>query len=300
VSAKSRGVAYLVATVLLFSTYEVTSKLLGPGMGPLSISLWRFLIGGLALLPFAIADLRSPGAPSLGAKALLCIAGLGFLNIVLSMGMIQLALTMTPASVTAIIFSSNPLFVAPLAALFLRERLNGRVFVALALGLAGTGMLFLGKPLPGVNGALGPLLTLGSGFLFALYSVLTKRFMAKSGLGSVVVTPLSFIMGSVLLLPIFPLFGQAILFPAPMYLPALAWMSVMVTGVAYLLYFKGLELLPASSGTLVYFAKPPLATLLAFFALGESLGWQHAASIALVALGIALANFGGRKKGTGA
>ena len=83
------GILCLSATILLFSTFEVVSKLLSPRMGPVQITFSRFLIGGILLLPLAIWRLRKRTLPwTWRQTGGVCL--LGFVNIVVSMGLVQL------------------------------------------------------------------------------------------------------------------------------------------------------------------------------------------------------------------
>lgn len=53
-----KGFIFPCITVILFSTLEVASKLVGTELKPLRISFLRFLCGGLVLLPPAIIKMK--------------------------------------------------------------------------------------------------------------------------------------------------------------------------------------------------------------------------------------------------
>ena len=91
------------------------------------------------MLPFALRTLRrrDADAPRLDAAALAKIAGLGFVGVFVSMTFYQLAVVHTDASVVAVLFSSNPVFVLPFAALLLGEPIFRRNIAALALEILG-------------------------------------------------------------------------------------------------------------------------------------------------------------------
>ncbi|MGL4369028.1 MAG: EamA family transporter, partial [Spirochaetota bacterium] len=84
VSSRFIGLSCLVVTILLFSTFEVTSKVLAPYMNPLQITFSRFLIGGIVLLPFALARMKRKHL-ELSVRDFTNIGLLGFVNIVVSM-----------------------------------------------------------------------------------------------------------------------------------------------------------------------------------------------------------------------
>jgi len=299
VRMKRPGVPYIALTIVLFSAFEVVSRLIGPRMEALQVSLWRFAAGGLLLL--ALAAPRLARYPRKELPALLGSAALmGFLNVVVSMGLIQYALVFTPASVTALVFSSNPVYVSLLAVPLLGERMGWRRIAALALGMAGVALGFaeklLGPAASGAGGAAsaaaGAGLVLASAVVFALYTVTGKRIMKRTGADSLTLTALSFVIGSAMLVPLMLALRVPLLPRDPSIIPHMAVMSLLITGVAYASYFKGLSLMDAGAGSVLYFAKPPLAALFAFLALGERPSLGLAGGFVLIAAGIAV-NFAG-------
>ena len=81
----------------------------------MQITCLRFLIGGILLIPFALRSMKKKGAAFTRADAGF-FALTGFLCVAFSMVLYQMAVTYTKASVVAIIFSCNPIFVTVLAA----------------------------------------------------------------------------------------------------------------------------------------------------------------------------------------
>ena len=136
---KQLGILCIVVTTILFSLMEVVLKGVSPHFHPFQLNFTRFFIGGLVLLPFAIRQLkrRGPDAPELNARALAKIALLGFTGTFISMTFYQLSILHTDASVVAILFSSNPLFVMLFAVLLLGEPVRRHNVAALILELLG-------------------------------------------------------------------------------------------------------------------------------------------------------------------
>lgn len=286
---KHQGYIMLMITVLLFSTFEVACKFVSPDLHPFQISLYRFFIGGIVLLPFALHRMRSKKLP-ISKWFILDMMVLGIVNIVISMGLIQFGLLYTTASTTAVIFSSNPLFVALFAALILGERISLPKLAGMLIGLGGVFILFYEKfQLTSVTGA-GPLLVLAAAIVFALYTVLGKR-LTTQGMDSLVMTAFSFIAGSLFLLPVMaamkvPLFAGGIHI-----IPAILYLGILVSGIAYMCYFYGLSHLPASTGAMVYFGKPALAAFFSVLLLGESLSPNFYIGTFVILVGLAVANF---------
>ena len=102
-SKKPSRVFLYCPTTILFSLMEISLKSVSGSFHPFQINFTRFLIGGLVLLPFALQKLKKRGAdaPNRIARALLKMAGLGFIGIFVSMTFYQLSVMHTDASVVA-------------------------------------------------------------------------------------------------------------------------------------------------------------------------------------------------------
>ena len=97
----------------------------------------------------------------------------------------------TPASVVAVLFSSNPVFVTIFAFFLLKEQIHKNNVLALILEVVG--ILIIINPLHTKLSISGVLLAIASTLFFALYGVVGKRKCAQYG--GVVVTCFSFLFG---------------------------------------------------------------------------------------------------------
>ncbi|MBP7276136.1 MAG: EamA family transporter [Kiritimatiellae bacterium] len=271
-----RGYAWVTLAVLLFSTIEVTAKFAQPGVPPFRLGFFRFFIAGLLLLPFALRDMRARGL-RMNGRDLGRLAGLSIVGVVILSICFHLGVQWVPAHQAAILFSGNPVFVAVLAPALLGERMDARGWLALALGALGVGCLLMTGG-QGENAAVRPAdewkgvgFTLCAMLSFAFYTVLSKRVVPRHGiLGMTSVVSLT---GSLLLLPLawaregFPFQPMT-----PVEAGAVAWLAVMTTAVAYVLYFSGINRVPAARGAMLFFLKPITAMLLAWGMLAEQPG----------------------------
>ena len=139
-----RGYLFIALATLFFSTMEIALKEVAGLFNPVQLNLTRFLIGGLVLIPFARRMLRKRGV-RIDGLSLVKLAGLGFLGIVVSMTLYQLAVENTNASVVAVLFSCNPVFVLVFAGLILRTQILRQHVMALVLECLG--ILILINPL---------------------------------------------------------------------------------------------------------------------------------------------------------
>lgn len=294
-----KGGLYIAVATILFSTMEIALKTVAGVFHPVQLTFTRFLIGGLILLPFALRMLHKKGL-RLSGRAVGRFALLGFIGVVVSMTLYQLAVMNANASVVAVLFSSNPLFVLLFAFFLLREPVYPRNIIAIAAAVIGIVVLI--NPLHTDISAAGVLFTMLATLTFALYGVLGKKQCKEYG--GLVVTCFGFLFGSIemLLLSVFShvegissflvSHGLATFADIPFIqgytlsnLPTVLYVSIGVTGIGYACYFMAMEKTSANTASLVFFFKPALAPVLACLLLQEAIPLHHIAGILLILCG---------------
>ncbi len=307
------GYACIGLATILFSSMEIALKKSAGSFSPLQLNVLRFLVGGVFLLPFALRSLRRRGAAaSLDARDLGFFALTGFTCVVLSMTLYQLSIRYCSASIVAILFSCNPVFLIPLAAIFLKERIRAHSAVSLALSLAGMACILNPFETRPSASPAGIALVLCSAAAFAAYGVMSKTRSPR--LGGLAVTSFSFLAGGAELLVLIlasriPPIASALRSAGlgvfaeipilrglePRLLPIFAYIALGVTGLGFAAYLTAVEKTSAATASLVFYVKPALATLLAFLILGEAIAPTTMAGIALIAAGSAVAFIGARR-----
>lgn len=294
-----KGYICIALTTFLFSTMEIFLKLVSGNFNSIQMTASRFLVGSIVLLPFAMKNLKMKKI-SLTKEDFIHFALLGFICIVISMILFQLAVMHTNASVVASIFSCNSIFVLFFAHFLLNTPIYKHNVIALLLQIVG--ILFIINPLSIKLSVLGVTLTLLSAITFAFYGVCGKKSTAK--FGGTVVTCFSFILGSLeLLVLIFishfapvadflishnletfanvPLLTGYTLQSIPVFL----YISIGVTGMGYCFYFLAMEYTDANTTSLVFFFKPILAPILALIILKEVIPINMIIGILFILLG---------------
>lgn len=295
-----KGYMYITLTTLIFSTMEIALKLVSNNFNPIQLTFTRFFIGGLFLLPFAIVSLHKK-QKYLSKKDLLYFAFLGLLGIVISMCLYQLAIVTTKASVVAVLFSCNPVFVTILAFLLLKENIHKSNVLALILEIIGS--LIIINPFNTKLNIFGVVLTMASTLIFALYGVYGKRKCLK--FGGIVVTCFGFIFGSLEMLiliglshisyisnifannNVLSIFSSIPLFTgySMQTLPVIIYICIINTGLGFAFYFKAMEETSAQTTSLVFFFKPILAPILALILLHEVIPFNMIIGIVFILLG---------------
>ncbi|MGF7399997.1 DMT family transporter [Thermoanaerobacterium thermosaccharolyticum] len=279
----NKGYFYLFLTVFFFSTYEVVGRTLTNLVNPYQLNFVRFFIGGLILLPIALKNIKSNNIRMTWQDFLLLVL-IGLTNVVFSMSFLQLGINMTSASLSAVIFSSNPLFVMIVASFVLGEKLNSTKIYGLILGIIGLVIVFYKQLNVGGNHLVGIILLVLSSITYGIYTVIGKKFTVKYD--SVVMNSFSFIIGSLMLLPIL-LYNKYPVFNLPLKaIPQMLYLTVFVTGIAYYTYFLGLSSVNTGVGSMVFFAKPVLASIIASIFLSEKITIQLVIGTIVILIGI--------------
>lgn len=288
----NRGYIYILITAFAFSTMEIAGKLVSNQFNPFQLTFIRFTIGGLILLPFALMEIKKRGL-KLTWKDFGFFALTGFVGIVVSMSFFQLAVLYTKASIVAVIFSTNFVFTIPFAVIFLKEKLNRRTLLAIAISFLGIVLIF--NPFSVSPDMKGILLAFAAAVTFSLFSVIGKTKIKTYG--GLILNSFSFIIGNMFLLLILIFFKVPIISGINAgNLLNLLYLGIFITGIGYLCYFEAMKYTSAITASMVFFIKPALAPLLALLILREGISFQVALGI-LCIIGASLILFTqGRKR----
>ncbi|MFH1007291.1 MAG: DMT family transporter [Candidatus Latescibacterota bacterium] len=291
-----QGWGFLWATIFLFSTIEVATKIIlreivsavgaFTSYDALVLAGFRFFIGGVFLI--AVAPGRWWRAlRKMARRDRIRLGLLGFLGVPAYTALFHLGLRTIPAAQGAVIFSMTPIFVAGLAPALLKESLTLRKIAGILVGFVGVIILCR---LDGSFGRVsaGSLLMLCASFFFALYTVLGKRIFGSSQ-GPLIGT--TFVLGSLPFVPL--LWMDSVRLPSQIFSNSLVFLNVfhlglIATGLGYLFYFKGLHRVGASRGTTLFYLKPLFASLLAAVILGEGITTTMVAGTAVILSGLFL------------
>ena len=294
-----KGYGYIAVAVIMFTSFEVVLKFIAGQINPVQLTLCRFAIGFIFLLPVALHNLKKR-EKQLDRKTMAYFALLGLIGIALCMPVLQMAVSYTNSSVAAVMFSCNPVFVTFLAFFLLKEPIKPRHIAALALEILGTVVII--SPWNTKLNMTGVALALLSTLLFSLYGVMGKRKVAE--FGGAVVTCFSFFFGSLIVLALillshisvvaqmFQSIGMNSFANIPVLagytwenLPYVLFVSVGVAGIGFCAYFLAMEYQPASVVSLVYFFKPALSPLLAWWVHGEEIAPNMLVGVILIVFG---------------
>lgn len=292
------GYAMALAAGTLFAVNGTVSKvILESGLSALRLTEVR-CIGGLVGL-FAIVLVTRPQTLRIAPRELLLIAAFGVFGVAFVQLFYFLAIHRLQIGVSLLIQYLGPLIVALFAHFALKERVRRRLWVALALALAGMTLvvdLWSGVSLDG----LGVFFSLCSAFMFAGYMLLAEKALGRRD-------PISLLCYGFLFATIFWSFAQP-WWSFPFAVPAervsllghlsdthvpvwalMAWMIVLGTVVPFILIVGSMRHISATRAGIVAMVEPVVASVVAYAWLGETLGGAQLVGGAIVLLAIVLA-----------
>jgi len=284
--ASRHHVLLLVCAMASWGGGTVLSKqALGRGVAPLTLLAIELAASSL-LLSLSAVVLRIRVSRS---AALTKLALLGVLNPGAAYALGLLGLVSISASMSVLLWATEPVLIMLLAVLLLGERIAAATLVAMAIALTGV-LLVVYRP--GATGdATGIGLTLGAVCACAFYTVLTRWFVLDdSSLGVVLVQQIVALLFAVALVVAATATGVSTVgLPADASTWGLATASGTVYyGLAFWLFVGGLRGVPASVAASMY-PLIPVFGLVAAFAIGDRLAGQQWIGAALVVLATAAA-----------
>lgn len=267
---------------------------------PIFLLAWlRFGIGGLAMLHW----LKKPAneAPLSGPTKRLLFLESFLGNFLFSICMLY-GVSMTSAVAAGVIMASIPACVAVMSWLFLRERVGGRVWAAVACAVLGIALVSLSKSehfsqtpqglssnLYDKDAVLGNLLVFCAVLCEAAYAVIGKRLTAS--LGPKRITSLINLWGLLLVTPLG--LWQALQFDFST-VPHGVWLLLVFYSLAasiwtVWLWMTGLKAVPAAKAGVFTVMLPIAAACVGVLVLGETMNGLQMTAFAIALAGVILA-----------
>ncbi len=264
-----------LAPMIWGTTYFVATELLPPNH-PLLVASLRSLPIGLLL----IAWLRQLPKGIWWWRILL----LGSLNIGLFQALLFIAAYRLPGGVAATAGSIQPLLVVWFSWIILHEKPSKLSIVAAIAGLIGVGLLVLSPAARldsvGIAAAIAGAATMGLG------TVLGKRWQRPVPL--LVFTAWQLTVGGIVLLPIALTVEDPITQISTTNLIGFVYLGIVGTGLAYALWFRGIDKLKASAVSSLGLMSPVVATLIGFVLLHQTLTPIQLIGMAIVLMSVLL------------
>lgn len=291
---KAKPFAALLFTMLIWGVTPVFLRSQSVGLGPADALVIRYI--PIALVWIIVLAVTGGWRIARGDwPRLLVVAVVGLFGYT-SASVYGFALV--PASIGALIYATQPLFLALLAAALLGERLTLFVIFGLFLAILGTVFLLwddlISASLGGSN-LSGIALLLLACFAWAFYSVPGKVLFRRHG--AVPITGMSTIIATLPMLS-FASWGTLDTLHA---MTTRQWLEMLFlascsTFIAMITWTYASARLPAATTGVFLYLIPIIAVFAGVLVLGETLTWSAALGGLCIILGVAVAQFGPRPR----
>lgn len=279
----------LFTSLIWGTTFAGNKFIMEQGVDPLLLAFLRLIIAILCLLPFYK---RFQEDTCWTLKDWLRIAFIGSFLCSVALILEYTGTKYTSASNVSVIVSTDALVTTLLSVLILKERLTFSTIVGGICAMTGIALL-IAKDIRNFNvsdgyGLYGDLLVFACVFCWSLYTVLSKPVVR---LAHPIYTLFFVTLFSSFSLGIVTLCNGSL---TRFHIPLAAWPAIIYLGifgscVAYILYFLALKHLPVSLVTLSLTSLPVIGVLSSIYLLNESLGHVQVLGIFMILVGLAYA-----------
>ncbi len=245
-------------TIIIWGTTFISTKILLVDFQPVEILFFRFVMGLLALLTIYPHRLKTTTK-----RQELTFALAGLCGICLYYLLENIALTYTMASNVGVIISVAPFFTAIMSHLFLKEegKLRANFFIGFVVAMIGIFLIsFNGSKLE-LN-PVGDLLALLAAFVWACYSILTKK-ISSYGYHTILTTRRVFFYGILFMIPTLFMFDfhlELSRFTNPVYLFNIIFLGLGASALCFVSWNLAVKVLGAVK-TSIYIYMVPVITV---------------------------------------
>ncbi|WP_205790769.1 DMT family transporter [Burkholderia sp. Ac-20353] len=295
-SAKTTGslpvgsLLLLLPPPLFWAGNFIVGRAMHNDVPPMALSLWRWIIALVFMLPFAFQAMRRD--LSKYWKYRWRVLGVSLAGVVSFNSFVYLGLQSTTASNGLLLNSFIPILIVLLAAIFYRQRLYMAQVLGLTLSFAGVVTIVMHGDWSGLASlsiSRGDLLIFCAMVSWAFYTLWLRGFPADIDRIGLMGTQI--VLALIVLVPLY-LYERAS-GPAPTWnirsLSALAYLGIFPSVVAYLLYNIGVARVGPTRAGLSIHLIPLFGVVLAALFLRETIHGYHVLGMAAIVAGVACA-----------
>lgn len=288
---RANTVFLTVLFVFLWNSGFIGAEYSLPYAGPFTHLFWRYAVLSLILLAY-LAIRRRLHWP--GWSTTLFEAAVGILAHAVWLGCCLVAIQRgVPAGIVALVVALQPLATGTLSGAVVGERTPLPNWIGLIVGFSGVALTVLGRTRLGGSASL-PAYLIPLGAVVAMtVATLLQRYREvhdRSPLPPLDITLLCQSLGTVLVVAV-PAAALERLATEwrPAFLASMAWLVLVVSLAAYALLFVLLHRMDATRVSSLFYLGPPVTMLMAWAAFGDAIRGTDLAGLAIVCIGVALA-----------
>ncbi len=289
----------LGSAVFWGSTYAVI-KIDLQYYGAYEISALRAMFASAALLAYLIVAKKRFWFLPHDTKNLALLVCASFLGATGFWTFLNLGVLFLDPDTSSFLVALYPLIAIVFASAFLKEKLSPARAGGVLLGIVGTFVIVIfgqRATLAGVNPALGEIFSALAAFSWAGYMIVTKVLMGRKDNKTGVVLDAEYVTFTTFLLAIIPTLiitastsGLPDLLRTPILgLVLTLYLGVFTSALAFVIFNIGMRLVGVGTAAVNQLLFPVVAIIISYFLLGEIVNLPEVAGIALILIGILIA-----------
>lgn len=271
-------------TIIVWGTTFISTKLLLADFQPVEILFFRFVMGLAAL--YLICPHRLTGTTR---QQELTFAAAGLCGICLYYLLENIALTYTMASNVGVIVSVAPFFTAIMSHMFLKEegKFSANFFFGFLIAMVGIVLISFNGAKMELN-PTGDLLSLFAAFIWACYSILTKK-IGGYGYGTIQTTRRIFCYGILFMIPALFFFDFHLdlgRFANPLYLFNIVFLGLGASASCFVSWNFAVKVLGAVKTSVYIYAIPVITVVTSALILHEKITVMSGIGTLLIMAGL--------------
>lgn len=284
-----KGHMAALLTILVWGTTFISTKVLLVSFQPVEILFFRFVMGFIVLIlvyphRLKLEDKRQEGIFMLAGLCGICMYYL----------LENIALTCTLASNVGVIISVAPFFTAILTRLFMKdeEKLKANFFAGFAAAMIGICLISFNGSRLELN-PLGDILALVAAFVWACYSVLTRK-ISSYGYHTIQTTRRTFAYGILFMLPALFFFEFHLdlgRFADPLYTGNIIFLGLGASALCFVTWNFAVKVLGAVKTSVYIYLVPVITIVTSALILHEKITPMAAAGTILTMAGLFLSEY---------
>jgi drug/metabolite transporter (DMT)-like permease len=274
---------YLALCILLWASIPVASKKILSELNNIQTlfysTVFSFLVMGVILL----FQGKFKTMKNYSIKDYIIMIFLGFLGNYLYYVLLYGALSLTSASEGFILAYTWPILVLILAFIILRERLTFQKAIAIAISFSGIIVIVTQGKILSLNftSIVGDIMAISGAFVFALFSILGKRFNFDKTISVFI-----YFTSALIFVTLTCVFTSSIKLPSANVWMWLLYNGILVNGVSYIFWFKALEYGDTAIISNALYLTPFLSLVYISLFLNEKILFSSVAGLIIIVVGI--------------
>ncbi|MCW3464218.1 DMT family transporter [Chitinophaga nivalis] len=281
---RTKGLISIIFVMLIWGSSFTVTKVVLKEVPPFLCAALRHITASLILLPF-YWHRRRQVQQQLPYKQLFLM---GLAGVAVYYTFFNFGMSYIHASTGALIEGLIPVAIAIPAAIFLREPLRRKSVYGILLSVTGVILVgFVGADHKTDHALLGSLLLVGAVCCWSAYTLLSRQLKNTDTL---LMTTMGIFLGTLVLIPVsgIEMYYKGIPHISPKAWAGIAYLGVFASAVAYFLYNRALESLPAAQVGNFLNLNPVIGALIAYIFLREQFTTLQLVGSVLVLAGILL------------